>query len=42
MFIKEMSEVRIFLNSPSFSMDIMRRIGLFLDPPKVNEGALKA
>ena len=34
MFDSEMGEVRI-LNTLSFFLNIMRRIGLILDPPKV-------
>ena len=38
MSLCEMVEVRISLNTPSFSIDVMRRIWLTLDPPKAKLG----
>ena len=41
MFNKEMGRVRIIFNTPSFSMDSMRRIWLGLEIPKVNWRGLR-
>ena len=40
MSLCEMVEVRISLNTPSFSIDVMSRIWLTLDPPKAKLGGV--